>query len=70
MAEPLLTAAMPEALILDDGYTVTLDAVDPATGASVSGVVVSGGTLTATKIAAVQPLEIDPPLLAHQPQNV
>ena len=65
MAQPL-TASLPEGLVLDAGYTVTLDAVDPATGAAVAGVVVSDATVTAAEFGARTKLEPDPPpLLTH-----
>lgn len=47
MAEPPLNASLPEGLILDAGYQITLDAIDPATGATVAGVIVTRGTVTA-----------------------
>lgn len=49
MAAPV-TASLPEGLVLDAGYTITLDAVDPATGAPVAGVIVSDGTVTADQL--------------------
>ena len=36
-----LTSPMPENLILGDGYTIRFAAVDPTTGADVSGVTVT-----------------------------
>ena len=62
MAAPL-TASLPEALVLDAGYTITLDAVDPTTGAPVAGVVVSDATVTAAETGARRKLEPDPPPL-------
>ena len=70
MAQPL-TAPLPEALVLDAGYTITLDAVDPTSGAPVAGVVVSNGTVTATEIGPRPPLDPDPPpLLTQVNENV
>ena len=47
-----LTAAMPEDLDLPDGYVVTWAAIDPTTGADVSGVTVSGVSIFGTMIGA------------------
>lgn len=58
MAAPL-TASMPESLVLDHGYTVTLDAVDPTTGAPVAGVQITSGAVTGHQ--AVVPSERPPP---------
>ncbi len=46
MSEPL-KAGMPPDLDIDGGYIVRLTAVDPVTGALVSGVVVSGVAIQA-----------------------
>lgn len=71
MAQPL-TASMPEALILDAGYVITLDAVDPATGASVAGVVVADATVTATEQdgSTYAPPDPLPAILVHAPEAV
>jgi hypothetical protein len=45
-----LTASMPGDLDLPDGYVVTWAAIDPTTGADVSGVVVSGVSLFGTML--------------------
>jgi hypothetical protein len=44
MAPPIV-APMPEWLDLAGAYTIRFDAVDPATGATVAGVVVSDASL-------------------------
>lgn len=67
MAAPL-TAALPEGLVLDAGYTVTLDAVDPTTGAPVAGVVVSAASIASVQLGVRPPLpDNPPPLLTHEP---
>lgn len=66
MAAPL-NAPLPESLILDAGFTVTLDAIDPTTGAQVAGVVVSDGTMTKNELGPLPAFDVDAPLLAHQP---
>lgn len=42
---------LPESVIIGDGWTVEWDAVDPTTGASVSGVKVSNANVTATDLS-------------------
>jgi hypothetical protein len=42
-----LNVNMPEDVVIGDGWTVEWDAVDPTTGASVSGVVISQANVTA-----------------------
>lgn len=42
-----LDVALPEDVIIGDGWSVEWDAVDPVTGASVSGVVVTDANITA-----------------------
>jgi hypothetical protein len=65
VAQPL-TASLPEALVLDAGYTITLDAVDPTTGAPVAGVVVSNATVTGLELGPNPKLDPPPgPLLTH-----
>ncbi len=44
MAQPL-TVAFPPSLVLTDGWTVTIAAVDPTTGADVSGVEITEALL-------------------------
>lgn len=51
MAAPL-TASLPEGLLLDHGYTITLAAVDPTTGAPVAGVQITEGAVTGTQSVA------------------
>ena len=48
---------LPEDVVIGDGWTVEWDAVDPTTGASVSGVVISQANVTAADQSA-QALEI------------
>ena len=50
MSAPLV-AGLPPDLDLDGGYTFRFDAVDPATGATVSGVTVSAVAIGATDLA-------------------
>ena len=50
MSAPLV-AGLPPDLDLDGGYTLRFDAVDPATGATVSGVKVSAVAIGATDLA-------------------
>jgi hypothetical protein len=47
-----LTASMPADLDLPDGYIVTWAAIDPTTGADVSGVVVSGVSIFGTLLGS------------------
>ena len=49
MSAPLI-AAMPADLDLPDGYVVTWAAIDPTTGADVSGVVVSNVSIFGTRL--------------------
>jgi len=58
-----LTASMPEGLIMDAGFTVTLAAVDPTTGAPVAGVVVSDGVMTKNELGSLAPPTVANPLL-------
>lgn len=44
MTNPLVLASLPE-VTLDNGCTVTFEALDPTTGATITGVVVSNGAL-------------------------
>jgi len=46
-----LVAGLPPDLDLDGGYTLRFDAVDPATGATVSGVTVSAVAIGAADLA-------------------
>lgn len=55
-----LTAALPEWLILDHGYTITLAAVSPTTGAPVAGVQITDGAVTGRQTAA-EPANVLPP---------
>jgi hypothetical protein len=42
-----INVALPEDVGIGDGWTVEWDAVDPSTGASVAGVIVSDANVTA-----------------------
>jgi hypothetical protein len=70
MAEKL-KAALPEFMDLGGGWVLEWDAVDPTTGASVSGVVVSNTSLmVAGDLGAGDqgpPVLVPAPLLAHEP---
>lgn len=72
MTNPLQLAALPE-VTLDAGCTVTFEALDAATGATVTGVVVSNAALYGVNVTddgSAEPLEALPPLyvsLADQP---
>jgi hypothetical protein len=44
MAQPLIVS-LPPGLVLSGGYTISVDALDPSTGATVAGVKVSHVTL-------------------------
>ena len=50
MARPLVAGLAP-GIILSDGYIVKLVALDPTTGAAVTGVVVSGVSMQVDTIA-------------------
>lgn len=47
-----IDVALPEDVVIGDGWTVEWDAVDPNTGASVSGVIVSDANVTAADESA------------------
>lgn len=66
MAASQLIAPLPP-LTLDAGCTVTVEAINPTTGAAVSGVTVSQVTLYAYTDAAPVPLEPGPTFLAFEP---
>lgn len=42
---------LPESVVVGDGWTIEWDAVDPTTGASVSGVVITQANVTATDLS-------------------
>jgi hypothetical protein len=50
MAKPQ-QAPLPQELVIGSAWRVVFDAIDPATGAQVGGVVVSNANLTATNEA-------------------
>lgn len=54
MAANQLIAALPP-LTLDAGCTITLEAIDPSTGAAVTGVIVSQVGIYATNAAPTPP---------------
>ena len=45
----IVTANMPDTLNIGDGYIIELDAINPTTGASVSGVVVTNVNVAAAE---------------------
>jgi hypothetical protein len=51
MAQPLI-ASMPQDLDLSQGCTLRFDAVDPTTGARVTGVVITNGSIWANSVGA------------------
>lgn len=57
-----VTATMPPALELGAGYTLRVNAVDPSTGAQVTGVTLTSVTLTVSNIGggAATDLEFGP----------
>lgn len=62
---------LPEDVVIGDGWTVEWDAVDPTTGASVSGVVISQANVTAADegaVAAEAPL-VGPFMLVPGPET-
>jgi len=46
-----IDVALPEDIVIGDGWTVEWDAVDPNTGASVSGVIISDANVTAADLS-------------------
>jgi hypothetical protein len=66
MAKPQ-QAPFPQELIIGPNWEIVFDAIDPASGASVAGVTVSGANVTATNAQGV-PIELPanpPPLLTN-----
>lgn len=60
MATSQLLASMP-LVTLDNGMTVTFEAIDPDTGAAVTGVVISDATIKATNVVpSPAPAEPEP----------
>jgi hypothetical protein len=47
-----INVALPEDVVIGDGWTVEWDAIDPNTGASVAGVIVSDASVTAADLSA------------------
>jgi hypothetical protein len=47
-----IDVALPDEIVIGDGWIVEWDAVDPTTGASVSGVVISDANVTADDVSA------------------
>jgi hypothetical protein len=69
MAKKIKTALAPD-LDLGGSWIVEWDAVDPVTGASVAGVVVSNTSLRVVgSQASLAALDVQPPLLAHDPSG-
>jgi len=58
MPVPLL-ADLPADLDLEGGYTIRITALDPATGATVPGVKVSGVVITAVNVLGSAPAELE-----------
>lgn len=46
-----IDVSLPEEVVIGDGWTVEWDAVDPVTGASVSGVVITEANVTAADLS-------------------
>lgn len=68
MSAPPLVAGLPPDLDIDGGYTLRFDAVDPTTGATVSGVVVSAVAIGAADLAgAATTLDSGPFMLVPGP---
>ena len=68
MAAPPLIAGLPPDLDLPGGYTFRFDAVDPVTGATVSGVLVSAVAVGAADLAGnAQGLDFGPFMLVPGP---
>jgi len=57
------------AITLDSGCTITFDAIDPASGAAVTGVTVTLGTIYGNTSAAVPTFEPPSPLLVYAPEG-
>jgi len=57
------------AVTLDSGCSIEFDAIDPATGASVSGVTVTLGTIYGNTSADTPELEQPSPLLVYAPEG-
>ena len=59
MAQPLKTPMAPD-IPLGNGYTVTFAAIDPTTGAAVSGVTVSNYAIEYSGGGVLTPIETGP----------
>jgi len=57
-AQPLI-AAMPPAIACTDSYIVRIAALDPTTGAAVSGVTISGMTIQAVNLGGGAPTDLE-----------
>lgn len=70
MAAPV-TAPLPPGLDLQGGYTIKFVALDPTTGAAVSGVNVSAGSLLVDNVAAIPDasLSVGPFMLVPGPSE-
>ena len=62
MSAPLV-AGLPPDLDIDGGYILRFDAVDPATGATVSGVKVSAVAIGAADLASTAGTELAGPFM-------
>ena len=68
MSAPPLIAGLPPDLDLDGGYTIRFDAVDPTSGATDTGVIVSEATIFAANLAgSTAGLEVGPFMLVPGP---
>jgi hypothetical protein len=68
MAATQQIAPMP-LVTLENGMTVTLAAIDPATGAAITGVVISDAAVYVTAATPDEPLAEPPVLLAYSPDE-
>lgn len=71
MAEKV-KGALPPFMALGGGWTIEWDAIDPTTGASVAGVVISNTSLQVDGDLGAgndQPILVPAPLLAHDQES-
>lgn len=68
MAKPQ-QAPFPQEIVIGPNWTVEFDAIDPVTGASVAGVLVSDVNMTATnaKTGKLEKLDVGPYMLVPGP---
>ena len=53
MSAPAYIQSMPPDMLLSDGYTIRLSAIDPTTGADVTGVTVTDYSIFGANLAAI-----------------